>query len=76
MQTPQEFAVHFIWKNENSFNSNRGYHVFMWVSMISLSLIVLSIIWNSMNQTAEEIRKQQFKQPVKSSKADQYCTQL
>lgn len=70
MKTPDDIVVHFVWKKENSFDSNRGYHVFMWISMISLSVIVVCIIWNSMNQTANEIRKQQFKQPVKSKKSD------
>lgn len=42
----------------------------MWIAMPLLLAMVVAIIWNSMRQTAEEIKKQQFKQPVKSEKTD------
>lgn len=69
-QPPEDIKIHFAWKYDNSFNSNRGFGFMMWISMLTIPVIVYSIIWISMNQTAEEIKKQQFKQPVKSEKLD------
>ena len=69
-QPPTDMKIHFSWKNENSFNSNRGFRFMMWIAMPLTIVICLSIVWLSMKQTAEEIKKQQFKQPVKSEKTD------
>lgn len=69
-EPPASMNVHFVWKSENSFNSNRGFSFMMWIAMPTIVAIIISIVVQSMHETAEEIMKQQFKQPIKSEKAD------
>lgn len=67
---PESINVNFKWNIEYSYNSDRGFVVVMWCSMILTTLTVFGIIYVSGKQYENEIKKQQFKQPIKSTKSD------
>lgn len=67
---PETINVNFKWNVEYSYNSDRGFVVVMWCSMILTTLTVLGIIYASGKQYENEIKKQQFKQPIKTTKSD------
>ena len=69
---PEDFEVVFSWTNENSFDSNHGFLFMMWISLLIIPTIVLGIIWISMKQVSDEIKRQQFKQPEKTDKLDKF----
>ncbi|CBK22269.2 uncharacterized protein [Blastocystis hominis] len=67
---PGMINVNFKWNVEYSYNSDRGFVVVMWCSMVITTLTVLGVIYVSEKQYVNEIRKQQFRQPIKTTKSD------